>query len=258
MARGSGRGAAKSASGRGRPCGRAAGGAGAASSSGAAESAVPAPLVVNGSIHLDRQYMESSEDMPAVKGGFLVQFENALEVINGHSLFENISSTEPLPILGTVDSAEDQGVQTPLDQDDFDNAIGSAGLYRCAGNAAWLNIAYRPDPGVPILTTKIDEMIEFWFSEPNLHFPNQIYVAAPSGYKPMEHKGALKSITPCEYIYAFLIKTARDITRGADEETLRRWLGHQCLPSWQFGTTGRLQTASESPWRPVGQKNSIM
>ena len=87
-------------------------------------------------------------------------------------------------------------------------------------------MAFRTDPGVPILEQKIEEMISFYFPEPTLHFPSTIFVGVPSGLNPMDHRGGLKNLSPAEYVYALIIKIARDITNGKEEDTLRRWPGH--------------------------------
>ena len=40
---------------------------------------------------------------------------------------------------------------------------------------------------------------------------------------PMTQKGALRSITPCEFLHAFFMQIADDIESGQPEDTLRLW-----------------------------------
>ena len=81
-----------------------------------------------GTIQFDRAFAGQPDNgMPAVNGKFLLSIEKALEVINAHPVFESVANAEPLPIVGNPDSEADQGVQSPFEPDDYENAMRSAG-----------------------------------------------------------------------------------------------------------------------------------
>ncbi len=170
--------------------------------------------------------MDAVADMPSVNSSHYVKLELALSRLNEHPLFEGIMDQDPLPILNVdnVEDSSDQGVQQPYDADDYTNAMVRTGTYRCAGNLAWIAMGWRPDPGVPVIASKLEQLSDFHFHEPTVRFPVQMVIAVPNAdFDPLEHRGGLKCVTQCEYAHALILKIASEIESGKSEEVLKRW-----------------------------------
>lgn len=110
-----------------------------------------------------------------------------------------------------------------FDPDEYTAALSQTGIYRCAGNAAWLAAGWRPDCGVPIVRSRILALRKYYFSEASRQFPVVVTIAMMQTDDPMTQKGALRSITPCEFLHAFFMQIADDIESGQPEDTLRLW-----------------------------------
>ena len=164
----------------------------------------------------------SDPGMPAMNGKHLLKLEEALTTINDHGIFGNLSDSMPLAIDETETEETSMGVQAPYDTDDYASAM-KLNIYRCAGNLGWLNLSWRPDPSVPVSERHVNWLKEYFFAEPTLKFPIQVVVGVSKGLDPMQHKGDLKCVVPCEYIHSFIFKVAEEINNGADEETLKKW-----------------------------------
>ena len=66
-----------------------------------------------------------------------------------------------------------------------------------------------------------------------------LYISVPSlTYAPLEHKGALQSLSPEEIRAAFLLAFARDIVAGAPESVVHEWIKF----SWSYTATFVLDT----------------
>ena len=77
--------------------------------------------------------------------GYLLELENALATINGHSLFHKMVGEEP---RGITDSAEETGCQRALDNDFYQQAIAE-GTYTAGGSLFWLDLRWS-STGVPL------------------------------------------------------------------------------------------------------------
>ena len=100
--------------------------------------------------------------MPAMNGEHLLRVEAAVGVMNNDiDIFSIITSAMPLAINGEEEFLEDMGCQAPSGDDEFDAAF-KLGIYRCAGNVAWINFAWRPDPGVPISLGRVNDVKDYF------------------------------------------------------------------------------------------------
>ena len=164
---------------------------------------------------------EQETNTPAVNGKFFARLTEWIQIIESSTVFSDIAESIPLPIdEDAVD--ENQGCQAPYDKDEYPVAI-RAGLYRCAGNLWWINMMWRVDAGVPLAWSRLEDLKNYFFKEPTLKFPVNLVICMKSGADPMEHKGDLHCITPCEFLYAFIWAVAGAIESKADENVLARW-----------------------------------
>ena len=76
---------------------------------------------------------------------YLLELENALETINGHSLFHNMVGEEPHGI-----TSSETGCQRALDNDVYQQTVAEGTLaYTAGGSLFWLDLRWSPT-GVPL------------------------------------------------------------------------------------------------------------
>ena len=96
--------------------------------------------------------------------------------------------------------------------------------YTTGINIFWHDWNYTATPGIPLRNNAVDALFEHYFQTP-ARFPGMLYISVPSPtYAPLEHKGALQSVSPEEIRAAFLFAFARDVAAGAPESVLREWI----------------------------------
>ena len=83
----------------------------------------------------------------------------AYNTIIEHPLFETILDDQPLPIQGNRES----GYEAVYDSASYLHAIKERGLYKSAGNIMWVDMLWSAQPGVPINTSAVDEIIAYYF-----------------------------------------------------------------------------------------------
>ena len=165
----------------------------------------------------------------AVKGNernhwIFVEFKNDLATITEHEIFKNIVDAKPL----TISTAKGGGGnQVPFTQDLYETAMKSkAGAYKCGGNIFWLDQPFNPNPGTPLSVQRIKDLKEFSFSKPS-PLPLDVIVAVPHDkFNPMEHRGALQSVTPVELLIGFAQAVAEAIRTEEPAAVLNEWRNH--------------------------------
>ena len=96
--------------------------------------------------------------------------------------------------------------------------------YTAGINIFWHDWKYTATPGVPLRSTAIDTLMEHYFQTP-ARFPGILVISVLSDCcQPLQHKGALQSVSPDEIRAAFLFAIARDIAAGATRPVLQEWL----------------------------------
>jgi len=151
-----------------------------------------------------------------------VRLHVALAVLSASDLLADISAESPLHIAANG-SAEASGLQAPFAQGSYEASIIKNSEYTTGVNIFWHSWNYTATPGLPLRNNAVNALVEH-FQTP-ARFPGMLYISVPSPtYAPLEHKGALQSVSPEEIRAAFLIAFARDIAAGAPESVVREWI----------------------------------
>ena len=98
--------------------------------------------------------------------GHLVEVDDAIKVILGHPVFENILTAQPLAIDKNA-SAGESGHKAPFDKSDYAAAMSTAGCYEAACNMWSASLRWTATPGVPYNRTAIKRLMEHTFSSAN-------------------------------------------------------------------------------------------
>ena len=178
--------------------------------------AQPAPVVSGRDVETNRSIFEA--------------FGNDLTTIAGHAVFKNIVDEKPIRIVGGgKTSKEGGGNQVAYTPELYETAMKSkAASYKCGGNIFWLDHSFNPSSGTPLSMQRIKDFKEFSFSKPS-PYPTDVIVAVPHDqFNPMEHLGALKSVTPIEVLIAFAQAVAEAVKSEKPEAILKEWR-HQAL-----------------------------
>ena len=141
----------------------------------------------------------------------------ALAVLHANDLLADMCAESPLHVA--VDSSVEgaSGLQSPFAQGSYEASMSKNSEYTAGINIFWHDWNYTATPGIPLRSNAVDALLEHYFQTP-ARFPGMLYISAPSPtYAPLEHKGALQSVSPEEIRAAFLFAFARDVAAGAPE-----------------------------------------
>jgi len=152
-----------------------------------------------------------------------VRVHAALAVLHACDLLADMCAESPLHIA--VDSsAEASGLQAPFAQGSYEASMSKNSEYTAGINIFWHDWNYTATPGIPLRNNAVDALLEHYFRTP-ARFPGMLYISVPSPTDaPLEHQGALQSVSPEEIRAAFLFAFARDVAAGAPESVLREWM----------------------------------
>lgn len=110
--------------------------------------------------------------------------------------------------------------------------------FKCAMNFFWVNHYDSPSVGVPLVESRIKLLEEYYFSKPS-GLPFDLLIAVmEDGFKPGEHKGALRSYTPEELKIAFIRAIARDIRAKVAVDVVQQWQYHALTCTAAFNKLG--------------------
>ena len=102
---------------------------------------------------------------------------------------------------------------------------GETAVYKCGGNLFWTLMLHFTNPRVPMSEVQIKLCQNFYFKLDNLpsSFPFIVIIGVDSADFPvMEHKGALRVLSPDEPRHAYIFTCAAAINAGADDGVLRK------------------------------------
>lgn len=141
-----------------------------------------------------------------------------LDVINGDPLLAH-KAEEPL-------SVSEGAHLPPFNATDFKQAMKNGTVYTCSGCFAWQNSLKSPSPGVSINTKKIQRDIKESFpgGQPPSRIQQTIVIqVCGDGYDPMQHKGDLRRLSPCEFVHLVLGGAASAVENGVSDAWKRDW-----------------------------------
>ena len=150
----------------------------------------------------------------ACNGQLLADVQAAISEITGHDAFVGM---EQLPPTAT-------GSRPPFTVAGCEAGIKSPEKkYCCAINVWSLNLARLNTPGVPILRSSINGLMEHYFQRP-VNIPCTVVACtatAAAAAGEIKVRGVVAS-SPPEILFAFLFAVARDLKKG-DDELLKEW-----------------------------------
>ena len=171
----------------------------------------------------------------------------AWKTVQNHDLFRGIESEPP-------SSIDKGGGQRPFSQKDLDTICAEEDSYTCNINLAWIDWNYSATPGIPIRAGAVGQVVKQVFEKPK-GVP-QVEIAMPErDFKPLNHKGALKWVSPEEITSAFLMAVARDIKNSESNEILQEW------KNYMLSTTARfmfLPRQMDRYWYAFDQREQLM
>lgn len=150
-------------------------------------------------------------------------FHKDMATITEHPVFKNIVDAKPLGIV-KANTKESGGNQVAYTADLFETAMRSkAKSYKCGGNLFWLDYSYNPSSGTPLSIQRIKDLKEFSFSKPSAYPVDVIVAVQHDQFNPMEHLGALHSVSPIEVLIAFAQAVAEAIRSEQPDAILKEW-----------------------------------
>ena len=130
--------------------------------------------------------------------------------------------------------------EAPFDEGVFNAALASAEektppeiFYSSGGVFQWINHLWSPAPGVKVSERVVDEIVERDFKHgPPKFFKISLMVAVmasegaamdPNAILEGRRKGAMLSLSPCEFAHAAIFACGRDIEAQKGDAVLREW-----------------------------------
>ncbi len=152
---------------------------------------------------------------------FTTDVLQAWEKVQGHRVFHGIVGKNPIK-LGDIG-----GIQAQFEHKAFQHVFahaedGSKSTYVCGINLAWIDFVWTATPCIPVRLGAVKQLVQTIFAKPAPLETIHVAVLSPA-YKPLEHKGALKRVSPEEITAAFIMAVARDIDKNEAVEVLSEW-----------------------------------
>jgi hypothetical protein len=113
--------------------------------------------------------------------------------------------------------------QASYDAKAFKQSMGLTQKYESAFNFMHLQNPWTATPGIPLLMSKITNLMNHEFGGPKTFDDALVVVLDSPTDDPMLFKGSLRTLTPEELRYAFIFAIARDIIAGKPTDVLERW-----------------------------------
>ena len=159
----------------------------------------------------------NSSQAAAINAKYAADLQAATAAMTEHHAFVDVAKDKPLHIS-----------QAPFSSAAFKSSMQGSKVYRCAGNAFWINIV--TSTSVPIREKKVAKVKHEYFQVPTDIFPSVLCVGMveselqQTGYTiPAANLGKLDMISPDEILHALIFRIAEDIQKGAPEDDLQKW-----------------------------------
>ena len=163
------------------------------------------------------------------------------DAVRGHKIFENVVDALPTTL-------KDGGTQAPFSQREFETIMGrdpdSNPNYLCAANLSWIAWTWTATPGIPARLAAVKELCKTVYAKP-CSLDSLIIAIPDPTYKPLQHRGDLRRVSPEEITAAYLFAIKRDIDNHESDEVLLQWRHHMLSTTCKFVL---LQTQMSRYW----------
>ena len=111
---------------------------------------------------------------------------------------------------------------SPFNPEEAIIALSQAGSYMCGANLFWVDLWYNVNPGVPVSSESVQQLIRQFFTTCPPVFPDKISVAIVRPDDPAEKAklGKLVRVSPEEMMFAFFIGASTHILSNPGNEDL--------------------------------------
>ncbi len=117
-------------------------------------------------------------------------------------VFRAIASADPVGVQGG-------GTGAAFDLASYQSGMKNNGEYFAHINLFWVDPTSVAMAGVPIRIKAVDELLASGVARGQYRFPSTLHIAVDSrDYNPLEHRGALKRVSPPEEFLAYLKRVA--------------------------------------------------
>ena len=143
-----------------------------------------------------------------------------MKVVLANPIFQSVETMKPLAF-------DAGGSQAGFRQADCTSTLngGPKAVYKCGGNLFWTLFLHLTNPRVPLSELQIKLCKDFYFKLDNLpsSFPFNVIIGVDSAdFHVLEHKGALRVLSPDEPRHAYIFQCADAINANADDGVLRK------------------------------------
>ena len=159
-------------------------------------------------------------DDRGVNAEYLAEFAGALETVKTNRHFKGISEAYPVGIDSALGTRS--GVQNAFTLENYRVAMTAAKSYECGCNLFWLSLHFTTLQGIPYNKGVISKACDHMFAAPT-RCPTLSVAITDISFNPLEHKGALRPVSPEELFHAWIWAVHRDIQKGEGTNMLGVW-----------------------------------
>ena len=142
-----------------------------------------------------------------------------------------------------------------FDASTYAKTMKSLGLYEAACNVFHLQPCWGAAAGVPYNDVGVEHITNHVYNVPK-PLDDVIIVTVPNAeYKPMEHLGAWRFVTPEEIIFGLILAIARDVDEPKSDEVLHAWRFHLLTTTMRFEI---LENPDDIFWKNVALREKYV
>ena len=142
-----------------------------------------------------------------------------------------------------------------FDASTYDKTMKNSGLYEAACNVFHLQPCWGAAAGVPYNDVGVEHITNHVYNVPK-PLDDVIIVTVPNAeYKPMQHLGAWRFVTPEEIIFGLILAIARDVDEPKSDEVLQAWRFHLLTTTMRFEI---LENPDDIFWKNVSLREKYV
>ena len=179
-------------------------------------------------------------------------------MVMAHPVFKDILQECPSGIISGGDDTDDTGFQAAFNAKQGMVALKKTGRYLSSVNMAWVDPLYISVPDVPLIESSVDAVAAHFMSDATeaMFFTKVeiVLTAAQVDAGNWESKGKWRRTSPEEIMIAWYRCIAKDIVKGAPEETLLLWRHNMVNMPGEFV---KVDSEGGIPWRAKQLREDI-
>ena len=187
---------------------------------------------------------------------FLAVMKETDEQVKSHADFSNVVNEMPLGLGEALSDAELKkrrvGYKAAFDADSYAGVFQSTLVFECGGNFFWVDHSKTTHSCVPPNLKGVHMLRDRDFAQP-CRYPGVLKIRVPTKkWNPLEHLGAMQSMSPEEVGLAYMMAMSRD---HGNPEKMKEWKYHVRTTTCVFEL---VESEEDCFWRGVSLREDFV